>query len=733
MHRDTIYSFHRSKRNKPCDSCRRQRRKCVPGEQDGRCTRCDQMHLQCTHEYVLTPTAADEAENAEEKARMVHVVAGIEQQMRRMEKEMTTVRVAAGLPGIYPVSSLERKWDSQYGARSRSRSRSPSNDSTITDYSIEDNCVSDESYNTGCPPSPTISTSSIETESHDNDKTSQKNSDSGSSGYITPAEPTSNSNLLERPTKRQAICKFKDNSADFERLNWTLTLRSGGLRIHTHIRTFQDLVNFALTNFDHMNSEDPHNPLSAPYLERHNEDGLTVTTSILTLGDSAVVVITNALSTQIPPTIDLSKSALNLENSLMNHLVSAYFACTNVILPFFYRPTFDRLFCDKQDPGSLAVVSSLAAFAASRHCNHVCGLGAHLLPIDLQLRASEHFARNARDYLGEVFDEPGFGPMTALCALAQYKFSSLDITQGWLYINMGLRMAEQIKLRYLRGGSHDLDDLAEREMFKRSFYYVLTTGLRFGLFGPTLDPKARTLKINYTLQEARKLGPPTPLPGEDPLPVLYYRQLLCLSDYQFDYRFTEMQRIRGDTSARVSVESCTYIEHALITWYNRLPPQLKLTPHLFQYLDASEIAQRDPYTINLAMGFYACWLSIHVHFLPPLREQDTADPPSKLALRSLTICVKSANIVTTLATYLHKHFPCKLDPHLLLHACDVHLKTSGANDVRLAAVGKRNLRECLRILKEAIGVGREVGLSRYWKEMGVMLRIELNKLGVRFF
>lgn len=115
MHRDTIYSFHRSKRNKPCDPCRRQRRKCVPGEQDGRCTRCDQMQLQCTHEYVLTPAAADEAENAEEKARMVHAVAGIEQQMRRIEKEMTTVRAAAGLPRIYSVSALERGRGSQYG------------------------------------------------------------------------------------------------------------------------------------------------------------------------------------------------------------------------------------------------------------------------------------------------------------------------------------------------------------------------------------------------------------------------------------------------------------------------------------------------------------------------------------------------------------------------------------------------------------------------------------------
>lgn len=524
---------------------------------------------------------------------------------------------------------------------------------------------------------------------------------------------------------------------DLERLNWTLTLRSGGLRIHTHIRTFQDLVNFALANFDYMNSEDPHNPLSTPYLERHNEDELTVTATILTLGDSALYVVRNALITQIPPTVDLSKSTLNLENTLMNNLVSAYFACTNIILPFFYRPTFDRLFCNKQDPVSLAVVSSLAALAASRHCHHIRGLGAHLLPVDVQLRVCEHFARNARDYLGEVFDEPGFGPMAVLTALAMCKFAFLDITQGWLYINMGLRIAEQIKLRYLRDGSHDLDDLAEREMFRRSFYYILTTGLRFGYFDSTLDSKARTFEINNTLQEARKLGPLTPLPGEDPLPVLYLHQVLCLGDYQFDYRFAEMQYIySGDSariSARVSVESCTYVERALITWYHRLPPQLKLTPHLFQYLDASEIAQRDPYSIILAMGFYACWLSIHVHFLPPLREQDTAGPPSKLALRSLTICVKSANIVTTLATDLHKRFPCKLDPHLLLHACDVHLKTSGANDMRLAAMGKRNLRECLRILKDTIGVGREVGLSRYWKEMGVTLKIELNKLGVPYF
>ncbi|RUP46282.1 hypothetical protein BC936DRAFT_147130 [Jimgerdemannia flammicorona] len=123
--RDTTYSFHRSKRNKPCDLCRRQRRKCVPGE--NRCIRCDQMHLDCTYEDVLSSSAED-GENAEEKARMLEEVSEIEQQMLVIKEEMNTVRVAAGLPGLYSFMELESVGSSD------GYPHSPSNHSTKTDY-----------------------------------------------------------------------------------------------------------------------------------------------------------------------------------------------------------------------------------------------------------------------------------------------------------------------------------------------------------------------------------------------------------------------------------------------------------------------------------------------------------------------------------------------------------------------------------------------------------------------
>ncbi|RUS27939.1 hypothetical protein BC938DRAFT_482544, partial [Jimgerdemannia flammicorona] len=720
--RDTTYSFHRSKRNKPCDLCRRQRRKCVPGE--NRCIRCDQMHLDCTYEDVLSSSAED-GENAEEKARMLEEVSEIEQQMLVIKEEMNTVRVAAGLPGLYSFMELESVGSSD------GYPHSPSNHSTTTDYnddgSMPRTMILDGTPNLVCPPSPASSSASTITEYSDDDIPSHNITDSSFSSRRASPPELSPGTSLERPIKRRAHLHFKDDYSAIERLNWKLTLRSSGIRIHTKIHSFQDLVAFALSNFDHMNSEDPVNPLSPSYLQRHNVEKMIVTTPVLTLGNSTITVVMDSLLNHPGPSItDLVRPVLDYEATLTNHLLNAYFACTNLVTPLYHQPTFTRLFRNRNDSGSLSLVNAIAALATTRHCDHVRQLGSQVLSVDIQLRVGEHFARQSRDFLGEVFDEPGFSLMAALGALAQYKLAHLEISQGWLYLNMALQIAEKIRPLYERERNpDDLDGMAEREMFKRTFYFILTTGMRFGFFEDKASSQSPTFKITTALQDARRLGPSTPLPLEDALPVQYYHHLLSLGDYQFDSHFIEMQQVYTRFHGQISVDSCTHIERVLTTWYQRLPLQLKLTPHLFQYLDAAEIAEHEPYTLSLAITYYACWLNVHTHFLPPIGSAAADAVPNRLMVRSLTICVKSANIVTTLATRLHNKFPCYLDPHMLLHACDVHLRTAQARDVRLAAVGQRNLKECLRILKDSVGVGKEAG-SRYWEKLGDVMQRELG-------
>ncbi|RUP03949.1 hypothetical protein BC936DRAFT_140570 [Jimgerdemannia flammicorona] len=160
-------------------------------------------------------------------------------------------------------------------------------------------------------------------------------------------------------------------------------------------------------------------------------------------------------------------------------------------------------------------------------------------------------------------------------------------------------------------------------------------------------------------------------------------------------------------------------------------------------MSSEELARADPYSLNLAISFYTCWLSVHAHFIPPLEPNGSdalaaESEAAKLSLRSLTICIKSANIVTVIAEHMSARWFCKFDPHMMLYACDVHLRLSRSQDIRLAAMGKRNLRKSVEILKALIWrsggkvPGNSAHVSRYYTKWAGSLETSLAKFGVPF-
>lgn len=573
----------------------------------------------------------------------------------------------------------------------------------------------------------------------------------------TPIETISPSSAKSTPKRRSPNPSSPSHDTElFRRLtgNWKITIRPDGIRIHTDIRNFQDLVDLTLVNTEHMRPDDPENPLSPTYLLRHRgrRPTMHVTVMNFALGDSSVTIFKRAMARRATEPVSqvwILQPAIEME--MVQHLYDAYFACQNLLYPLFHRPTFTRLYYDARDPTSSAVICAMCATLTLSQCEHTTPLfRRHGLSTEEQRRVAHHFAAKARDLLGEVFDEPSFGTMMVMGLLLQFVLVSLDVSKVFLYTATSLSVAETLKQSYTchpdtTGGE---DARATREMFKRGYHFLCVTAAKFRFLQEYDTPYV----IAPPRIDLRVLGPPEPLPGEDgPLArcVQWYRHLLELGDYQLADDYVDMHYLYSKLSDRLPLEACVQVETSLFKWWADLPPSFRLTPNIFEYVSPEEMARADFYTLNLTLCFYACWLTVHAHFLPQVQQTGLSAAKSsplsamgaesaKLALRSLTVCVRSANIVTAVAEHAHERWPCKFDAHMLLHACDVHHRLSMMDDVRLAAMGRRNLMKSLKIVRESILGGGLVNdgrdhVARYYTCLAEALGGTLKKIGIEFW
>ncbi|RUO99948.1 hypothetical protein BC936DRAFT_140736 [Jimgerdemannia flammicorona] len=299
-----MISFHN--RNSPCQACRRSRRKCLPGtdgNDGGPCGRCERLKFECVHEAPSLKGVAklDETEEDEivEKAQMIEDVAELQRQLASLEKEVQTMRVVtdADFPPLVPLEELAGWPSMEIDIPS-----SPwSSDLTISEVSEDDG---DTSHNIAWSPQSTLINSPTIT-------------------AVSPHQPS--------PT-------WTFQNAHYH--NWKVTLRPQGLRIHTNIRSFQDLMDFALVNTDHMRADDPENPLSSAYLNRFHRPLQKVTMTDFPLEDSSAWIFLKVLDRRkADQALPIEIIRAGIENTVAGLLYNAYFACLNLYRPLFYRPT----------------------------------------------------------------------------------------------------------------------------------------------------------------------------------------------------------------------------------------------------------------------------------------------------------------------------------------------------------------------------------------------------------
>ncbi|RUP03948.1 hypothetical protein BC936DRAFT_140569, partial [Jimgerdemannia flammicorona] len=184
------------RRSNPCESCRRNRRKCVPNshDNDGPCFHCERKKLPCVYDLPKekeNPDELDEVDDVvEERAQMIEDVAELQRQLASFEKEVVVLRAVPDFPASEAMMELD-------GVEI---------DSTISQLTTDGE----------------LSSSTI---------------DAGMSTPATTFSDEANSvTTVSHPTKRRTPnMNYQPDLEMFRQLNWKITIRSGGIRIHTDI------------------------------------------------------------------------------------------------------------------------------------------------------------------------------------------------------------------------------------------------------------------------------------------------------------------------------------------------------------------------------------------------------------------------------------------------------------------------------------------------------------------
>lgn len=719
----------RIKRNHPCEACRLQRRKCNPQPDGGPCQRCRLMRRECVYKRSTVPHG-EPAEPTEMELKMLEEVEIVEEELEELESEVARISRKDKV-------KLEKKGedDDAHNCRSSASFTLLLGVCGYWYYSLSTILL----IITASSPGP------ISTSHH------------LLSGYSMDADPPldlnqeMHSKALVPTSGHGTVLPWDPRRLDIlNRLNWTLTIRSGRMRIKTNIRNFQDLINVATNNFDNMHSlDDPTNILSPTYLHaQRKESVLRVTTNHSNLRDASITIVKYASSTDIQGDI-FSNVQANIENQIVRTLVDSFFACANHTNPIIHRPTFDRLFWKPKDPTSSPVVAALCAITTMHDCKNSLPYTGKV-PIHLM---GEHFASRARDLFEDSFDSPTLEAMIGLLYMIQYRVFSLDASKASNYaglaISMGDALSKQLNCSGPVQSRYKPEAWAEREIFKRCFYHLFVSILRYQL----LFNRGSLQGIASLFGIIGPLGYPEPLPDEDPamrVAVLAWRHELVLGFIKFTDRRYAVASMVARLSDTLPVDTCSEVERSLINWYNNLHPEFRVTQGIFQAIDPAVLAggSYHPAVVTIIIGFYDSWQMIHEHFLPfgpkgednARNQEDTEDNPSGLSLRSLTICVKASAIVLQLAEHLYERHFCYFNPHMLMYSCDLYYRLTLAKDERLAAYGRESLAKGLHLIKEALEKynskkdrnGRERNVAKYYMKLKESLQHELGQLGVKF-
>ncbi|KAG0783753.1 hypothetical protein G6F16_010788 [Rhizopus arrhizus] len=294
----------------------------------------------------------------------------------------------------------------------------------------------------------------------------------------------------------------------------------------------------------------------------------------------------------------------------------------------------------------------------------------------------EVYFKNARQVLKKCFDISSPTTIQALLNLYMYQLSSERSSLAYLYIGLAIRMAQDLKFHKKE---HMPADLNQRETNKRLWW------------------SAYWLDLCAALESNR----PTMVDDKDC--DLEYPVRLEHEDEETGYRihFTvysiKLMRIRKDITKHLPSEqsgqsllsAISRLENSLTSWLSELPQELHFDEQNFQKTGSF----RDEACLILNIQYQTTWIMLHKFFLP--KQDQTATP---VALLSLNICTKSANLITRMLSLYSIHLKwCQFFYAMdgIIASVTIHQVNALSNEKEVSNLAQRNLIIIADVLKKS--------------------------------
>jgi hypothetical protein len=296
----------------------------------------------------------------------------------------------------------------------------------------------------------------------------------------------------------------------------------------------------------------------------------------------------------------------------------------------------------------------------------------------------EVYFKNARQLLKKCFDISSPTTIHALLNLYMYQLSSERSSLAYLYIGLAIRMAQDLKFHKKE---HMSADLNQRETNKRLWW------------------SAYWLDLCAALESNR----PTMVDDKDC--DLDYPIRLDHEDDETGYRIhfavysIKLMRIRKDITKHLPSEqsgqsllsAISRLENALTNWLSELPQDLHFAESTTIFQKTGSF--RDEACLILNIQYQTTWIMLHKFFLP--KQDQTATP---VALLSLNICTKSANLITRmLSIYASNLNWCQFFYAMdgIIASVTIHQVNALSNEKEVSYLAQRNLIITASVLKES--------------------------------
>ncbi|CEP14022.1 hypothetical protein [Parasitella parasitica] len=296
----------------------------------------------------------------------------------------------------------------------------------------------------------------------------------------------------------------------------------------------------------------------------------------------------------------------------------------------------------------------------------------------------EVYFKNARQLLKKCFDISSPTTIHALLNLYMYQLSSERSSLAYLYIGLAIRMAQDLKFHKKE---HMAADVNQRETNKRLWW------------------SAYWLDLCAALESNR----PTMVDDKDC--DLDYPVRLEHEDEETGYRihFTvysiKLMRIRKDITKHLPSEqsgqsllsAISRLENALTNWLSELPQDLHFDDQAAVFHKTGSF--RDEACLILNIQYQTTWIMLHKFFLP--KQDQTATP---VALLSLNICTKSANLITRmLSIYAANLNWCQFFYAMdgIIASVTIHQVNALSTEKEVSCLAQRNLIITASVLKDS--------------------------------